>query len=782
MKGFIKKIVSLILIITVYSQTAIPVFANEKHEDEIREIIYEALLGEDAVNADIALNENYKIESIKDVLGNYAYYQYDDEGINIIRNNKLDTRLTLDENENIIKYENFLNNTEINYSYDNDGNLIEIQNDDYDYEIKKSDIGVPLELRRNGELLFKSKLNDERITSKTFGNGQKVFYSYDDFGLLQSIDSDQAPLFTFEYNTDGFVEEITNQETNTSINYEYEDSNVIANYDNGTEIITTFNDLENATDKKINTTDYNYDINLKYDNDDLLNRISTSDSDFEYESNQIGFNKSITNDFDNFKEKLTPDYENEKLVGYKYISGDDTYYCVLDDNGLITEIELNGDLIYSFKYDNKFGQLIEYTDYLTDTIYTYDYDGAGNIIYKSVEYNDNIDEIEYEYNNKNWADQLSVYDNTEIEYDSIGNMIKFGNESYEWAQGNLLSSYSDKDIDVKYYYDENGVRIGKTINGEDITYIVDDYQVLVENIDGHELVYIYLYDKLLGFYYDGEIYYYKTNPLGDIIGIYNEEFDEVVTYSYDIWGNILDISGDEADTVGKYNPYRYRGYRYDEETNLYYLYSRYYNPELGRFISADCYINEPGSSVLSNNLYTYCLNNPVNYTDPYGYSVTVAIGLGATAVIGAFVLSLLTMTTIEGYCDDIASYLEDVVQDIGRVYEEYVVDLALAIALAVTKANDKTYRHPTNDHHIVAKAASRAQIARDIYNHTFGTGQLNNSRNIVTIRTSIHVVLHTNLYYDAVNNIMEYANDNNVVPSVLRNIKKTLETASKLCP
>ncbi len=782
MKIFIRKIVSLILIITVCSQTATSVFADEKQEDEIREIIYEALLGEDAVNADIALNENYKIESIKDVLGNYAYYQYDDEGINIIRNNKLYTRLTLDENENVIKYENFLNNAEINYLYDNDGNLIEIQNDDYDYEIKKNEIGVPLELYRNGELLFENKFDDERITSKTFGNGQKVMYCYDDLGLLQTIDSDQGSLITFDYNKDGFVEEITNHKTNTSISYEYKDNDIITNYDNGIEIITTFNDLENVTDKKINTKDYNYDINLKYDNDDLLNRISTSDSDFEYESNQIGFNKSITNDFDNFKEKLTPDYENEKLVGYKYISGDDTYYCVLDDNGLITEIELNGDLIYSFKYDNKFGQLIEYTDYLTDTIYTYDYDGTGNIIYKSVEYNNNINEIEYEYNNKNWADQLSVYDNTEIEYDSIGNTIKFGKKSYGWTQGNLLSSYSDENIDIKYFYDENGVRIGKTINGENVTYIVDDYQVLVENIDGHELVYIYLYDKLLGFYFDGEIYYYKTNPLGDIIGIYNEEFDEIVTYSYDMWGNILDISGDEANTVGKYNPYRYRGYRYDEETNLYYLYSRYYSPELGRFISADCYVNEPGSSVLSNNLYTYCLNNPINYIDPYGYSITVAIGLGSTVIIGAYILSIMTMTAIEGYCDDIASYLDDLIAEIGRTAKEYVEDFASAIATAATKANQNTYRHPTNDHHIVAQSASAAAKARHYYEAEYGTGQINNSRNLVTIRTSLHTHLHTNLYYTSVNYIVEEAYKKSCLTEALRFMKNSLKSLSNICP
>lgn len=774
--------ISVTLTTILILQTIYIVNATEKDENEIRQIIYEALLSEDLINAEVALDEDYRIKSIKDILGNYAYYQYDDEGVNIIRNNKLDTRFTFDESGEIIRYKNFFNDTELNYSYDTEGNLVGIKNDDYDYTIKKDKGGVPIELRRDGNLLFKNKLDGEKILSKNFGNGQEVSYFYNNLGLVESIDTGDEPLFSFDYNENGFVEEIINHQRDTSINYLYDDLNICSIYDNDTEITSIYDDNENIIKREIYTDNYNYDIEQNYNSEDTLDKIITGENYFKYKTDKIGFEKEIENNFGTFTEEYIPDYQNGKLVGYEFNSGDDTYYCTFNNDGMITQIQFNDDLIYEFEYDDMFGQITVYKDHLLGESHTYEYDDTGNIIYKSCECKNDFYEVDYEYNNYDWADQFTAYDGIKVKYDSIGNMTKFGDKSYKWKQGNLLSSYSDDSNEIEYYYDENGVRIGKTVNGEEITYIVDGYQVLVENVDGHELVYIYIYDELLGFYFDGEIFYYKTNPLGDIIGIYDENLNQVVKYEYDIWGNILNISGDKAETVGKYNPYRYRGYRYDEETNLYYLYSRYYSPELCRFISADSYVGEPGSNPLSNNLYAYCLNNPVIYRDPYGYELVVAIGLGATVTIGSFILGLMTVTAIEGYCDDIAGYLDDLISEIGRNVKEHATDFAEAIASAASKANQKTYRHPTNDHHIVAQTSSKASVARTIYEKTFGTGQINNSRNIVTIRTSLHVHLHSDLYYKSVNRIMQAADNSGSVSSALKMMKGALKAISNICP
>ena len=86
---------------------------------------------------------------------------------------------------------------------------------------------------------------------------------------------------------------------------------------------------------------------------------------------------------------------------------------------------------------------------------------------------------------------------------------------------------------------------------------------------------------------------------------------------YDSWGKVVGTTGSLADTIGATNPFRYRGYYYDAETGLYYLNSRYYDPEVGRFINADGYVST-GQDILGNNMFAYCGNNPVNRADPSG--------------------------------------------------------------------------------------------------------------------------------------------------------------------
>ena len=91
----------------------------------------------------------------------------------------------------------------------------------------------------------------------------------------------------------------------------------------------------------------------------------------------------------------------------------------------------------------------------------------------------------------------------------------------------------------------------------------------------------------------------------------------MVYYTYDAWGNILNTTGTLASTLGQLNPLRYRGYVYDQETGLYYLQSRYYNPTTARFLNADTFAST-GQGILGNNMFAYCLNNPVNGCDPHG--------------------------------------------------------------------------------------------------------------------------------------------------------------------
>ncbi len=105
--------------------------------------------------------------------------------------------------------------------------------------------------------------------------------------------------------------------------------------------------------------------------------------------------------------------------------------------------------------------------------------------------------------------------------------------------------------------------------------------------------------------------------------VVNSNGQVIASYTYDAWGKVIAITntaGDEQPNIAGINPIRYRGYYYDSETGMYYLNSRYYDPETGRFINADDtdYLGASGT-VLGYNLFAYCENNPVNCSDPSGH-------------------------------------------------------------------------------------------------------------------------------------------------------------------
>ena len=133
-------------------------------------------------------------------------------------------------------------------------------------------------------------------------------------------------------------------------------------------------------------------------------------------------------------------------------------------------------------------------------------------------------------------------------------------------------------------------------------------------------------------------YFYRKNLQGDVIGIVDASGNSVAEYAYDAWGQVLSATG----TMASINPIRYRGYYFDQETGLYYLQSRYYDPEIGRFINAD----DAGTlgangEILSYNLFAYCLNNPVSGYDPTGYWNWGGVLAGlAIAAVGVFAIAV----------------------------------------------------------------------------------------------------------------------------------------------
>ena len=182
----------------------------------------------------------------------------------------------------------------------------------------------------------------------------------------------------------------------------------------------------------------------------------------------------------------------------------------------------------------------------------------------------------------------------------------------------------------------------KIINGKETTYITNGTQILQMKNDNGKFIFHYILNKLVGFEYTSASgtreYLYIRNIQGDITSIIDTEGNIICTYAYDGYGNhiVLDENGKEdtsLTSIGHLNPFRYRGYYFDEESGLYYLNSRYYDPETGRFISPDILtiLDETKGQINGLNLYMYCNDNPIMYYDPSGHIAFFVI----TAIIGA---------------------------------------------------------------------------------------------------------------------------------------------------
>ena len=142
---------------------------------------------------------------------------------------------------------------------------------------------------------------------------------------------------------------------------------------------------------------------------------------------------------------------------------------------------------------------------------------------------------------------------------------------------------------------------------------------------------------MIGFIHDSNKYLYIRDVLQNILGIIDINGNVVVKYDCDAFGKINNITGSKASTIGKYNPFRYKGYYYDEESSMYYCKSRYYVPEWCRWLNADSPSFLEPTIPNQMNLFTYCSNNPIANIDSngkFGFLATLLIGALVGAVIG----------------------------------------------------------------------------------------------------------------------------------------------------
>ena len=207
--------------------------------------------------------------------------------------------------------------------------------------------------------------------------------------------------------------------------------------------------------------------------------------------------------------------------------------------------------------------------------------------------------------------------------------------TFTWEDGNQLKSATVGGKTIDFYYNSDGIRTKKETPDANYYYRLSGSKVVEmakENENG-TVRYVFIYDAEgrpheLHYYsgYDDTTptkYYYVLNLQGDVIQLRDSSNAVVANYTYDAWGRLLSVKNasgftiSDASHIANVNPIRYRGYFYDTETKLYYCNSRYYDPQVKRFINADELLST-GTGFLGYNMFAYCENKPVMCSDPSG--------------------------------------------------------------------------------------------------------------------------------------------------------------------
>ena len=330
-----------------------------------------------------------------------------------------------------------------------------------------------------------------------------------------------------------------------------------------------------------------------------------------------------------------------------------------DDNGNITTvIQIKGTQAKTTRYQyDGLNQLVRVNDEKSDTTTLYTYDAGGNITSVKT-YPHTTGEVSgsplsqktYTYASSGWKDLLTNFNGDSIIYDEIGNPTQYRDDmDMTWSAGRQLASVTQGTNSYSFSYDASGTRISKTVNGTTYDYIYDNGQLIYADTPSGSMTFIYENDSVVGYKHGTEYYYYIKNLQGDIIGVIDKNCNLLYQYEYDAWGNhtVLDAQNNvispDASHIANANPLRYRGYFFDTETGLYYLLSRYYDPETGRFVNADNpeILFEEQDNLLQYNLFAYCFNNPINMTDSTGESPAHIIGGILGGVTGAALGKLL---------------------------------------------------------------------------------------------------------------------------------------------
>lgn len=481
---------------------------------------------------------------------------------------------------------------------------------------------------------------DRTLKRVEYSNDGKVHYTHDDFRRVTGIhyDNDTVPRFEYEYGANGKVAYVHDNELNRTVWTEYD----------GCERPIRTYQMENATAISLGTPEYvntvsydefgnvamhkekvgssaSYETTFAYDVDNRLTalRFGADNRKITYAYDRVNRISTRTAvgaaNYATTYTYLRPEDEDAfmstPLVQTITQNGQNFSYTY-DNVGNISSVTRNG-LTTTYVYDN-LGQLTRVNDPHASKSTVYTYDRGGNITsYSEYAYTTGTlgtatKTVNYVYGDTNWKDKVTSIDGKEITYDVIGNPLTYDGWTFIWKAGRMLASMVKNDINAQFTYDHNGLRMKKVINGVVTNYTLSSKNIIHMTQNGNDLHFFYdAENKPAMVRFNDADYFYVYNLQNDVVAMIDTSGTQVVEYNYDAWGTPISKTGSMAATLGTMNPFRYRGYVYDEETGLYYLRSRYYNPTWKRFVNAD--------KLIKHNTFCYCCNEPVARIDPLGF-------------------------------------------------------------------------------------------------------------------------------------------------------------------
>ena len=547
---------------------------------------------------------------------------------------------------------------------------------DVTYTFDYDEFGNPTTVKVGNQVLSTNvytDTGDRTLMRVEYGNGGKVHYTRDDFHRVTGIHYDDAtePRFTYDYGANGQAAYVKDAELGHTVWTEYDTSERPIR----THLMESVTSTSTGTPKYTSTLGYDEFGNVAFFKEKVNNSASyetTYAYDVENRPTQLRYgadNRKVNYIYDPIGRLAT-----RTLTGtapyattYQYVAPDNTdgitttplvqsitqngqnFSYTYDNVGNITSVTRNG-LTTTYEYDS-LGQLTRVNDPHAGKSTMYLYDCGGNMTgYLSAPYTlaptlEGVNEtVFYTYGDSNWKDKVTAIGGKAITYDTIGNPLTYDGWTFTWKAGRMLASMVKTGTNAQFTYDHNGLRIKKVVNGVTTNY----------TLNGNNIVHMTQGSNDLHFYYDaqgkpamvrfnGTDYFYIYNLQNDAVAIVDTNGTQVVEYGYDAWGNPISKTGTLAATLGTLNPFRYRGYVYDEETGLYYLRNRYYKPAWRRFINADNHdlLSQFRETLGNKNLYEYCNNNPLNKLDSTG-NFGLLIGMAVGAITGAIVSGVVS--------------------------------------------------------------------------------------------------------------------------------------------